>query len=47
MKNLENQSANGSIFEVYLETFLLRIVGKPGFPQKSNWGRDLPQETKI
>lgn len=46
MENLENQSAKGNIFEVSLEAFLLRIVGKSGFPQKRKDG-DLPQETKI
>lgn len=35
MKNLENESAKWNIFDVFLEAFLLRIICKLGFPQKS------------
>lgn len=46
--NLENKCVKGSIFDVFLESFLLRIVSKPGFsPRKAARARIYPRKTKY
>lgn len=37
--NLENKCIKGSIFDVFLESFLLRIVSKPGFSPEKQLGQ--------